>query len=341
MDARGTIVWPLILTAAVVAANPGIANSAERAQKRLAIAYSSDQDDPNGSPPAGFPISPGKNFEIYATTLRSSEPVRLTDAPGNDQFLAWSPDGTRIAFESSRVSGAETTTDYDIFVMDADGSNVTRLTFVPGFDAIPVWSPDGSKIAFTSARDGDFEIYVMDADGSDQTRVTHSPGWDFAFSWCGDLIALNSDRGGVGPPGGPVPWRTFDVFTMNPDGGDLTRLTTDPGNDGHPSFSPDCARIAFSSARSGNAEIYVMNADGSNPVRLTHETGETRHPSWSPDGSRIVFDSDVDGDFEIYAMNRDGTELRQLTDNERYDFYPRFSPRPVGNRASNIERNKM
>jgi len=64
-----------------------------------------------------------------------SNPIRLTDDPGQDSFPTWSPDGSHIAFASDRDGNPE------IYVMDADGSNVTRLTNDSVFNAFPAWSP--------------------------------------------------------------------------------------------------------------------------------------------------------------------------------------------------------
>ena len=76
-------------------------------------------------------------------------------------------------------------------------------------------------------------------------------------------------------------------------------------------------RIAFVSARDGDADIYVMNADGSGVVRLTDNDSSDLDPAWSPDGGRIVFVSDRDNDvekYDIYVMNADGSGVEQLTD---------------------------
>jgi Tol biopolymer transport system component len=78
-------------------------------------------------------------------------------------------------------------------------------------------------------------------------------------------------------------------------------------------------KIAFISARDGNAEIYVMNADGTNQKRLTHNDGADGPFCWSPDGSRICYVSEQPGFVGIYVMNADGTNQRLLTqirDNE-------------------------
>src|SRR5215217_6182199 len=117
-----------------------------------------------------------------------------------------------------------------------------------------------------------------------------------------------------------------EIFTVDPDGSDLTPLTSNAANDGAPTWSPDGRRIAFTSERDGNYEIYVMDADGSNQTRLTNVAGYDITPAWSPDGQRIAFVSNRGGDFEIYVMGADGSNPTHLTTNTAYDDQPAWSP---------------
>jgi hypothetical protein len=95
-----------------------------------------------------------------------SEQTRLTN-PAFGYQPSWSPDGTEIAFSSSRDGNSE------IYVMNADGSEQTRLTNNADIDEQPSWSPDGTEIAFISSRD--YQVYVMNADGSEQTNISNNP----------------------------------------------------------------------------------------------------------------------------------------------------------------------
>jgi Tol biopolymer transport system component len=117
-----------------------------------------------------------------------------------------------------------------------------------------------------------------------------------------------------------------EIYIMNIDGSEQTRLTDNSADDSEPCFSPDGARIAFVSDRDGNKEIYIMNVDGSEQKRLTNNPASDRHPCFSPNGIKIAFASNRDGNTEIYVMNMDGSEQTNLTNNPASDTDPRISP---------------
>jgi len=258
------------------------------------------------------------NFEIYVMGDTGGNQQRLTSNTSDDNHPDWSPDGTKIVFQSDRndLSGSLIRR-YEIYSMDIDGSNQVRLTTGNSSNFRPDWSPDGSRIVFNSERDGVLEIYVMNADGTGQTRLTQKSFFsDMAPRWSpdGEKIAFYSTRDGV-----------LEIYAMNSDGSNQTRLTFSDSWDVYPSWSPDGEKITYFSERDGNQEIYVMNRDGTHQTRITSNDSSDNHPAWSADGTRIVFTSNRDDTIEIYVMEADGSNQMRLT-NAQADWFPSWAP---------------
>jgi Tol biopolymer transport system component len=137
------------------------------------------------------------NSEIYVVDVETGKETRLTDSPGVEGIGPWSPDGSKLLFDTDRdkhgaclfhdcVGNAS-----EIYVMNADGSGERRLTETTEQELFATWSPGGERILFARIRneDDDYELYVMNADGSCAERVTENEAWDWMADWYGPRSA--------------------------------------------------------------------------------------------------------------------------------------------------------
>ena len=189
-------------------------------------------------------------------------------------------------------------------------------------------SPDGGRIVYASPRgvSANWDIYTANSDGSNETRLTHSPGAGPAgdLGAQGEKLIFSSDRDF--PRDVRSDQSVGEIYIMNADGTNETRLTDNEAADRDPHISPDGARIAFVSDRDGNDEIYVMDIDGGNARRLTDNPATEGSPRWSPDGSQILFDTDREGNADVYVMDADGSNLTALTNGPEGELMADWSP---------------
>ena len=229
-------------------------------------------------------------------------PRRRTHRPRPRTRTAWSPDGSRIAFESVSTRS--------LVVVDVSGITPGAPTeLVPG--AGPSWSPDGSRIAYFAEVDGNTDIYSVASDGTDVTRLTDDPAPDYSPRWSpdGERIAFVSERDG-----------DQDIVVMATDGTDQVDVTDDPVPDEAHVWSPDGRSIAFVAylhgadpftIGEGDAEIFVVRTDGSHKVDVSRSPAWDGDPAWSPDGRSIAFTRRTDHG-QIFVMRADGNDQRRL-----------------------------
>lgn len=200
----------------------------------------------------------------------SGKRVRLSDGSGWDSSPAVSPDGTRIAFVSSRNDKVE------LRVVAVAGGGAKRVVQVKGDDVLgaPAWSPDGTQIVFECKRGGakaTQRLCATSAAGGETRDLTSSWAASPSFSPDGTHIAYVAKD----PEGGEQVW------VMGADGSAPRMLTSD-GRNTLPRWSLDGTRIAYVSDAPGNPEVVVMTADGGKPVNVSSDTARDGFPSWQP-----------------------------------------------------------
>jgi TolB protein len=214
--------------------------------------------------------------EGWAVRMYSLELGRLVSFPagtagGANQSPAWSADGAKIAFSSSR-SG-----DPEIWVADASGSAPKRITYFKGPDVSPVWNPrTNAQMAWVSGRTGLPQVYTMDQDGANIQRMTDG-GYAVSPSWSstGQFLTFSWNRKyGPGAPGGQ------DIYIMDIATKRWQQLTHEAGTNDFPSWAPDTRHIVFERKQGGRTEIWSMLSDGTDQHQLTH-SGNNFMPNWS------------------------------------------------------------
>jgi len=260
-----------------------------------------------------------------------------------------SPDGTQVAFVVATVSDDRRSRESSIWIVAADGSTEPRKFTGGTSDRSPRWSPDGMRLAFSSNRDGRSQIYLISIAGGEAAPIADLEKSVSSFQWTPDgaamLLSIRSDpeedKTGAAEETAKdeeskadvkvITWarykangtgyldeRRSHLWHLDIESGDLTQITSGADwNDGGASMSPDGARIAFSSNRTGeeyegdnNSDVWVVPVTGGEPQQLTTNEFGDGSPLWSPDGRRILYtrtDSAYDQS-DLHLMPAEGGE---------------------------------
>ena len=171
---------------------------------------------PELSPNGDWIVFTNEGNGLWVMKPDGSNPHAITTSDDIDP--TWSPDGSMIAFASSRAGARQ------LFVMNADGTNVRQVTDLKDMGGRSSWSPDGTRLAFYAGPAGDHNIYIIHVDGTNLVQLTNS-GDNLGPSWSpdGNWIAFASFRDG-----------NNEIYIIHPDGTDVTNLTNNPISDWQP-----------------------------------------------------------------------------------------------------------
>jgi TolB protein len=228
------------------------------------------------------------NWELWMVDLATGEKTRLTDHPANDINAFFSPDGTKVVFQSDREGGL-----WQIYLIDLTTFDITKLSDGTGDDHDPQFSNDGTQIVFRSYRDDPSglksAIYVMNLDGSGVMQVSDPAGHATNHAWSPDdsLIAYQSDKNNG----------YNDIYIYELSSGKTRQLTDNQGlgydniQDVAPTWICDSTTVVWTSDQEGDNNIYSHDAlpiDGASiktdvdAAQLTTELDNDRDPQNSP-----------------------------------------------------------
>ncbi len=254
----------------------------------------------NATQPA---VSPNGQLLLYHAEVKDSEGLHVFNmTTGSDVRVTkfredvtpdWAPDNLRLVFPSQRSGDRR----WQIYLGWADDKGQAVILTA---GRSPAWSPDGATIAYQGSdpQGNNPGLYLISTQGGPAARLTNgesdrAPAWSPACKMAalaapaatatitttttatpptrsvagGCRVAFMSSSGG-----------NWEIYAADVPGGATQRLTTSPGNDGLPTWSPDGNQIAFVSDRGGSWGIYVMSAAGGEAVKVADWGQE--HADW-------------------------------------------------------------
>jgi Tol biopolymer transport system component len=265
------------------------------------------------------------NWDLYYFAASGEKPRKLTSDPGLEYDAAVSPDGRWVVFTSERRGNP------DLYVLDLQAPAEPRLLIdSSALEDQASFSADGSSLVFVSTEAGSADIYSIPftpdktVQMSSARPLVQHPSADLrpALSPDGTLLAFSSDRDlpvrGLSPI---IRLRDGDLYVLDIASKKVQRVTSSPGWEGSPTWSPEGKTIAFYSQegvkpdfRMQQARIWLVARDGSNPRVLTAAETLALSPEFSPDGRILYSRRRPEGAWQIVSIKADGSDERVVSD---------------------------
>jgi hypothetical protein len=254
--------------------------------------------------------------------LRPGDTTSFSPQLVDDQGRPVAP-ATGLAWVTSNAGVARVTADGTVHAMAPGRATITAQA--PGGVPAEVTILVTGDLLVASTRGGRFGVYalLMSAPGTFIPILADSAtnSLDAVYSPDRARLAFASDRAGAG---------NYDIYVADADGRNAVRLTTDPGLDLQPAWTPDGTHLVFVSTRTGVRQLHFMAADGSEARALTTLPGGAEEPSLSPDGQRVAFTGypgKRDEPSDIYTVAITGGPLNPVTRTpDRREMRPVFLP---------------
>ena len=302
---------------------------------------------------------------LFVARASGGTPVKLTAGEKGETSPQWAPDGSRIAFLADR-GAADAKNGNQIWIIRPNGGEAEKLTSEESAIKEFQWAPDGKRLAFVVSdtpndktdrdkrKKDKFDAILVDAgynyshlwtinvDGTSKKRITEG-----AFSvsnprWSPDSKSIAYVQSSMGSQESSFfdlnADRNSDIFVVSSEGGSPRRLTSNPGPDSNPAWSPDGSEITYLSAMDPRSwaekvDVMVMPAAGGSPKDLTKDFPDSAtSPKWAPDGKSVYWDSEEGVHRHIFRVSTSGGKIVHITEGAM--IYADFDISPDGSRIA-------
>ena len=232
----------------------------------------------------------------HESAPRDRIPEPVVASAGGNRNASFSPDGRKLAFESTRggVPG--------IWISDADGSHPFQPVSFETYMGTPRWSPDGKRLVFDSLQEGNWDLYVTDLEGGAPRRLTREPSEDGTGTWSRDgrFIYFHSDRSG-----------RMELWRVPSEGGAAVQVTHGGGYYGVE--SPD-ARFLYYSRTLDTSGIWLASTTGGEPTEIV--PGPLAWQTWALGAHGLYWLTNQPGirqnSFAMHYMDGDTRKVTEL-----------------------------